>query len=192
MAPGDELDLAPMLRFALEHAGPAALRYPKANLEKVERGLAPIELGQAEIFEWGSDAIFIAYGSLFPTCVKAAERLRGQGLDVGVINARFAKPLDKATILRALEEVPLVVAVEEGTLEGGFGSAVLEAANAATIDTRNLVRCGIPDRFVEHGERSELLADLGLDVDGLCRTVREALERSADGLQPGWKVARHG
>jgi len=192
MAPGDELDLAPMLRFALEHAGPAALRYPKANLEKVERGLAPIELGQAEIFEWGSDAIFIAYGSLFPTCVKAAERLRGQGLDVGVINARFAKPLDKATILRALEEVPLVVAVEEGTLEGGFGSAVLEAANAAGIDTRNLVRCGIPDRFVEHGERSELLADLGLDVDGLCRTVREALERSADGLQPGWKVARHG
>jgi 1-deoxy-D-xylulose-5-phosphate synthase len=190
MAPGDELDLAPMLRFALQHSGPAALRYPKANLEKVERGVAPVELGQAEVYEWGSDAVLIAYGTLFPTCVKAAESLRKQGLDVGVINARFAKPLDKTTILRALEEVPLVVTVEEGTLEGGFGSAVLEAANAAGMDTRNLVRCGIPDRFIEHGERGELLASLGLDVDGLCRTVREALERSADRMQPGWKVAR--
>jgi 1-deoxy-D-xylulose-5-phosphate synthase len=185
MAPGDELDLAPMLRFALEQPGPAALRYPKANLEKVERGHAPVELGQAEVYEWGSDAIFIAYGSLFPTCVKAAERLRNQGLDVGVVNARFAKPLDRATVLRALEEAQLVVTVEEGTLEGGFGSAVLEAANAAGLDTRNIVRCGIPDRFIEHAERAELLAGLGLDIDGLCSTVRQALERSSERLQKG-------
>src|SRR5437667_2127379 len=177
MAPGDELDLAPMLRFALEHSGPAAMRYPKANLEKVERGVAPMELGQAEIYEWGSDAMLIAYGSLFPTCVKAAEALRKQGLDVGVINARFAKPLDKSTVLRALGEVPLVVTVEEGTLEGGFGSAVLEAANAAGLDTRHIVRLGVPDRFVEHAERGELLASLGLDAAGLCTAVRQALGR---------------
>ena len=68
-----------------------------------------------------------------------------------------------------------MVTVEEGTLEGGFGSAVLEAANAAGVDTRNLVRLGIPDRFIEHGERAELLADLGLDVDGICGAVRTAL-----------------
>src|SRR5438094_1466337 len=79
MAPGDESDLAPMLRFALSHDGPAALRYPNANLERVERGVAPIELGQAEIYEWGSDGILVAYGSLFPTCVKAAEELRKEG-----------------------------------------------------------------------------------------------------------------
>src|SRR5207237_290385 len=88
---------------------------------------------------------------------------------------RFAKPLDKATLLRAVEELPLVVTVEEGTLEGGFGSAVLEAANSAGLDTRHLLRLGIPDRFIEHGERSELLADLGLDVDGICRAVRQSL-----------------
>jgi 1-deoxy-D-xylulose-5-phosphate synthase len=174
MAPGDELDVAPMLRFALQHAGPVSLRYPKANLEKVERGAAPLELGQAEIFEWGPDGALIAYGSLFPTCVKAAEKLRAEGLEVGVINARFAKPLDRQTLLRAVEQLPLVVTVEEGTLEGGFGSALLEAANAANLDTRNIIRLGIPDRFVEHGERPELLADLGLDVDGICRTVRQA------------------
>ncbi|MBV9126271.1 MAG: 1-deoxy-D-xylulose-5-phosphate synthase [Planctomycetes bacterium] len=174
MAPGDELDVAPMLRFALDQPCPVALRYPKANLEKVERGLAPVELGQAEIFEWGPDGVLIAYGSLFPACVKAAERLRSEGLDIGVINARFVKPLDRQTLLRAVEQLPLVVTVEEGTLEGGFGSALLEAANAAGLDTRHIHRLGIPDRFIEHGERAELLADLGLDVDGICETVRKA------------------
>jgi 1-deoxy-D-xylulose-5-phosphate synthase len=172
MAPGDELDMAPMLRFALSCPGPASMRYPKASLEKVERGVAPVELGQAEVYEWGDDAILIAYGSLFPTCVKAADRLRKEGMSVGVINARFAKPLDRQTLLRAVEDVPLVVTVEEGTLEGGFGSALLEAANTAGLDSRHIVRLGIPDHFIEHGERGELFADLGLDVEGICRTVR--------------------
>src|SRR5262245_37825265 len=172
MAPGDELDVAPMLRLALNHSGPAALRYPKANLEKVERAYVPLELGQAEVYDWGEDGVLIAYGSLFPACVKAAQRLREEGLHVGVINARFAKPLDRTTLLKAVEEMPLVVTVEEGTLEGGFGSALLEAANAAGLDTRHVVRLGLPDRFVEHGERPELFADLGLDIEGICRTVR--------------------
>src|SRR5207253_7761586 len=130
---------------------------------------------QAEVYEWGTDGVFVAYGTLFPSCVKAAEKLRAEGMDVGVINARFAKPLDKTTLLRAVEELPLVVTVEEGTLAGGFGSALLEAANAAGLDTRNVVRLGLPDRFVEHAERAELLADLGLDVNGICRSVRQAL-----------------
>ncbi len=174
MAPGDEADVAPMLQFALHHPGPAALRYPKGGLEKVERGVAPLELGQAEVHDWGDDGAIIAYGSLFPACVQAAERLRQEGIQVGVINARFAKPLDRATILRAVEELPLVVTVEEGTLEGGFGSAVLEAANAAGLETRHIVRLGIPDRFIEHGERAELLAELGLDAGGICAAVRQA------------------
>jgi len=172
MAPGDEADMAPMLQWALQHSGPAAIRYPKASLERVDRPASPIELGQAEVWEWGCDGMLIAYGSLFPTCVKAAELLRQEGLDIGVINARFVKPLDRATLLKAVEETPLVVTVEEGTLEGGFGSALLEAANGAGLDTRSIVRLGLPDRFVEHGERAELLAELGLDVNGICATVR--------------------
>jgi 1-deoxy-D-xylulose-5-phosphate synthase len=183
MAPGDEQDVAPMLHFALAHDGPAALRYPKANLEKVERVPAVVELGQAEIYDWGDDAMLIAYGSLFPTCVKAAQKLREEGLSVGVINARFAKPLDRATILRAIEEAPLVVTVEEGTLEGGFGSAVLEAANSAGLDTRHIARLGLPDQFVEHGERAELLAELGLDVSGICSLVRQGLGRTEAATQ---------
>ena len=178
MAPGDELDVAPMLRFALRQEGPASLRYPKATLEKVDRDVAPLELGQAEIYEWGPDGALVAYGSLFPACVKAAERLRQEGIELGVINARFAKPLDRHTLLRAVEQLPLVVTVEEGTLEGGFGSILLEAANAAGLDTRNILRLGIPDQFIEHAERGELLADLGLDVNGICAAVRRARTRA--------------
>jgi len=174
MAPGDELDIAPMLRFALAENSPVSLRYPKANLEKVDRVVTPVELGQAEVHEWGEDVMLIAYGTLFPTCVKAADRLRADGLSVGVINARFVKPLDRTTLLKAVEQVPVVLTVEEGTLEGGFGSALLEAANAAGLDTRGIVRLGLPDRFVEHAERGELLASLGLDVDGICMAARRS------------------
>jgi 1-deoxy-D-xylulose-5-phosphate synthase len=181
MAPGDEQDVGPMLRFALGHDGPVSLRYPKASLERVERAVAPVELGQAEVHDWGDDAILLVLGTLFPTCVKAAEVLRKEGLSVGVINARFAKPLDRATLLKAVEELPLVVTVEEGTLEGGFGSAVLEAANAAGMNTTNVVRLGLPDRFIEHAERGELLAELGLDVAGICATVRRALAQETAG-----------
>jgi 1-deoxy-D-xylulose-5-phosphate synthase len=179
MAPGDELDVAPMLHFALGHNGPVSLRYPKASLDKVHRAVAPLELGQAEIYKWATDGVLVAFGSLFPTCVAAAEKLREGGIEVGVINARFAKPLDKATLLKAVEELPLVVTVEEGTLEGGFGSAVLDSANAAGLDMRHVVRLGLPDRFVEHGERGELLAELGLDVGGICATVHKACSQGA-------------
>ena len=175
MAPGDEQDVAPMLNWALRHDGPASLRYPKANLEKVERSVAPMELGQSEVIEWGDDVMLIAYGSLFPTCMKAAKMLAEEGLSVGVINARFAKPLDRTTLLKAVEAAGLVLTVEEGTLEGGFGSALLEAANSAGLDSRHVVRLGIPDRFIQHAERGELLAELGLDANGICATVRRTL-----------------
>jgi len=187
MAPGDELDVAPMIRFALGQSGPVSIRYPKASLERVERGVTPIELGQAEVHDWGEDGVLVAYGSLFPTCVKAAENLRQEGLHIGVINARFAKPIDENTLLRVVEDLPLVVTVEEGTLQGGFGSAVLEAANAAGLDTRHIVRLGIPDRFVEHAERAELLADLGLDLKGICQSVRAALGAESPDEVPGTK-----
>jgi 1-deoxy-D-xylulose-5-phosphate synthase len=175
MAPGDEADAQPMLKYSLKHNGPISIRYPKVGLETVERpnGFRPVELGKAEVISTGEDGCFVAFGTLLTNCVAAAKKLKEQeGLNFGVINARFVKPLDKETILAAVESLPLVVTVEEGTIEGGFGSAVLEAANAAGVDCRNVVRCGIPDRFIEHGERNELLADLGLTADGLVEVVR--------------------
>jgi 1-deoxy-D-xylulose-5-phosphate synthase len=167
MAPGDRKDVRPMLEFAVNHDGPTSVRYPKANAELVARPDCPIELGKSEVYRWGEDGMFVAFGALFPACVAAAERLAKDGLDVGVINARFLRPLDTDAIFRAIHETGFVITVEENTLCGGFGSAVLEAANDAGLPTDRIKRLGIPDRFIEHGERGELLAELGLDVAGL-------------------------
>jgi 1-deoxy-D-xylulose-5-phosphate synthase len=168
MAPGDEKDIAPMLEFALGHASPTSLRYPRASLETIQREVQPIELGQAEILEWETDGMLIACGALVGNCLKAAERLRAEhGLRVGVINARFVKPLDRATLCKAIEECNFVLTVEEGCLMGGFGSAVLEAANEAGLNTAHVRRLGLPDRYILHAERDEQLAEVGLDVDGI-------------------------
>ena len=179
MAPGDEHDVVPMLDFALNHTGPISMRYPKATAENVERPVFPIEHGRSEIHHWGTDGMFIAFGSLFPSCVAAAGQLQADGFDVGVVNARFAKPLDRETILRAVSDCPFVITVEESTLSGGFGSAVLEAANEAGLNTANVTRLGIPDQFVELGERGELLASLGLDTNGLAAKARELARKTS-------------
>jgi 1-deoxy-D-xylulose-5-phosphate synthase len=174
MAPGDERDIAPMLQFALNHSSPTSIRYPRANLETIEREVQPIELGQAEILEWETDGMLLACGSMAGTCLRVAERLREQhGLRVGVVNARFVKPLDRATIAKAVEECGFVLTIEEGCLMGGFGAAVLEAANEAGLNTAHVRRVGLPDRYVLHAERDEQLAEVGLDVDGITATALE-------------------
>ncbi len=187
MAPGDEQDVAPMMQFMVNHTGPIAMRYPKTNLELVERAVTPIELGKAEVLDWGMDGAIIAYGTFMPTCMKVAEKARkDRGLDIGVINARFLKPLDQETILRAVRELPFVITIEEGTLEGGFGSAVLEAVNAAGLDSSNITRLGLPDRFVEHAERHELLHDLGLDEAGVLKTIYGLVEKAKTLKPKAW------
>ncbi|WP_297031679.1 1-deoxy-D-xylulose-5-phosphate synthase [Thermogutta sp.] len=177
MAPGDAADLPAMLEFALAHDGPVAIRYPKAKAEKVPRKFTPVTLGKAERIREGADGTIICCGALLPACVAAAEQLARDGLNFGVINARFVKPLDTETILSAIEESPVVITVEEGVLQGGFGSAVLEAANDAGLNTSHIKRLGIPDRFVEHAERGEQLADLGLDAQGIASACQQAVER---------------
>lgn len=178
LAPGDGQDVPLMIDFALGYDGPVSVRYPKANVQNVDRALAPVEHGRAEIFDWGVDGTFVAFGAQFAACVEAARRLQKDGLDVGVINARFAKPLDTDTILRAVVQTGFVITVEESTLMGGFGSAVLEAANSAGLRTDNIRRLGIPDRFIEHGDRDELLAEIRLDVNGLVATAQALADRT--------------
>ncbi len=178
MAPGDECDLPAMLDFARRHDGPTSIRYPKAVAELVDRSFAPIELGRSEVVEWGTDGMIVCCGTLLAACVQAAAQLRAEGLDVGVINARFIKPLDTETILKAVAECGFVLTVEEGQLMTGFGSAVLEAANEAGLSTANVHRLGLPDRYVEHGERGELLAESGLDAPGIAARCRQACEPS--------------
>jgi 1-deoxy-D-xylulose-5-phosphate synthase len=129
-------------------------------------------LGKAEVLQSGRDGAIVACGAILAECIAAAEILRDEGLEVTVVNARFVKPLDRETILPLVRELPFVVTVEEGCLSGGFGSAVLEAACDQGLDTSRLRRLGVPDCFVEHGERSELFSDLGLDPAGIAAVCR--------------------
>jgi len=173
LAPGDAADLGPMLDFALKHDSPCSIRYPKTTAETIGGERRPVELGKAEVLRQGDDGAIICAGALLPLCVQAAQMLEKDGLDVGVINARFIKPLDRDVILGAVRQLPWVVTVEEAALDCGFGSAVLEAAAGEWLDSSRVRRLGIPDRFIEHGERSELLDDLGLDAHGIARACRE-------------------
>jgi 1-deoxy-D-xylulose-5-phosphate synthase len=173
MAPGDQQDLTRMIEWSLRYDGPTAIRYPKAAAETVRREPAPVQPGSAEVLRWGPDGMLIACGTLLKACLRAADRLAKDGLQLGVINARFVKPLDTPTVLRAVRECPWVVTVEEGALMGGFGSAVLEAVCDAGLDAGRIRRLGVPDQFIEHGDRSELLADLGLHAQGIAQACRE-------------------
>ncbi|TWT77983.1 1-deoxy-D-xylulose-5-phosphate synthase [Posidoniimonas polymericola] len=180
MAPGDEHDLASMLPFALQHNGPCAIRYPKAAAVTVAGERAPIEHGTAEVLRRGPDGLILCGGALLPDCLAAAEQLAGEGLELTVVNARFIKPLDTKTILPLVADSPFTVTVEEAALAGGFGSVVLEAL-ADAGQTAPVRRLGIGDHYVEHGEREELLADLGLDTAGIAQACREQSQACAPG-----------
>jgi 1-deoxy-D-xylulose-5-phosphate synthase len=187
MTPGDEYDLPQMLALALEHNGPSAIRYPKASAQTVAGERTPVEFGKAEVLSWGEDGTIIAGGALLPACFEAARQLAEEGLSVGVVNARFVKPLDTDTIFRAIRDTGFVVTVEEAALMTGFGSAVLEAASDAGLDTSRVRRLGIPDHFIEHGERGELLAELGLDAQGIAAACRALAKHSNLLSGPPWQ-----
>lgn len=185
MAPGDATEVEPMLEFALQYNGPTSIRYPKTPALTFERPWQPIKLGKSETIRWGTDGAIIACGAMLQQAIAAADLLKQEGIDVAVINARFIKPLDIEMLSQVFEECRFVVTVEEGALAGGFGSAVLEAACQQGWDTRILRTLGLPDRFIEHGERSELLADLGLDASGIAATCRSLSERYSDASPAG-------
>jgi 1-deoxy-D-xylulose-5-phosphate synthase len=171
-APGDELEVRPLLDFALQSSSPVSIRYPKTKIEQVPREVAPVRLGKSEVLSWGQDGTIIACGTMLAQAVSAAEQLMAFGLSVGVVNARFIKPIDEEVIARAAG-TGFVITIEENATMGGFGSAVLEAASRLSLNTERFRILAIPDSFVEHGDRDELLADLGLDAAGLVRVAKE-------------------
>jgi len=171
-APGDEQEIRPMLEFALQSQSPVSIRYPKTGVEHVVRDVAPIQLGKAEVLSWGQDGNILACGTMLSQAVAAAEKLQIEGLSVGVVNARFVKPVDEEMIAKAAA-AGFVITIEENALMGGFGSAVLEAANRRGLNTERFKVLAIPDEFVEHGDREELLGELGLDAEGLVQTARQ-------------------
>ena len=186
MAPGDAGELAPMLDLALSLDGPAAIRYPKCVAESVNRIHTPLEMGTAEIVETGEDGLIVVCGTMLSECGRAVDLLRADGLNVGLINARFLKPLDTETLLPAIRQAPFTVTVEEGMLAGGFGSAVLETVCDEGIEIGRFRRIGIPDRYIEHASREEQLEELGLTAEGIaseCRRLAQMAETAEMSLR---------
>ena len=175
MAPKDEGEMRDMMRTAIEHPGAAALRYPRGNGFGVDISVEPrlIPIGKAEVLREGSDIAVIAYGSMVYPAVQAAESLAKDGIDATVVNARFVKPLDEKLILEIAGSHRLIVTVEEAYLAGGFGSAVMELLEMHGMqDKVKVVRMGVPDRIVTHGDAKLLLAKYGLDADGIYQKVK--------------------
>lgn len=178
MAPKDGEELKEMLRLAMLHDGPCAIRYPRGrvgcDINYSVRGQA-IEKGKAELIVRGNDITIIAVGNTVRPALKASEMLLRDGIRPSVINARFIKPLDEGLIRSVTELTRRVVTVEENVLEGGFGSGILECLNKGGVTGVCVRRLGIDDQFVEHGSQSILRKKYGLDEEGIYRACRAVL-----------------
>lgn len=163
MAPKDEPELQNMLYSAVEYDCLTAIRYPRGcgPGEALVDHYTLLPYGKAEVLRKGCDATIIAIGSMVVPSVKTAELLSEKGLSVGVINARFVKPIDKTCVINAGKSSKCVITVEENVLAGGFGSAVLEVLNEEAVSCP-VLRLGIPDEFVEHGDTDILKDRIGL------------------------------
>jgi 1-deoxy-D-xylulose-5-phosphate synthase len=179
LAPMDEPELAAMLEFAVNYGkGPVAIRYPRGSACVPFDGPRPvIEHGRSLPVRAGRDGCVFAVGAAVGPSVHAAESLVGQGLNLAVVNARFAKPLDTAAIAEAAGRFDRLATVEENVLAGGFGSAVRLAL--AGMDRRPAVlSVGLPDRWIEQGPRERLLADVGLSPDRLTGEFARFFQRA--------------
>ncbi len=174
MAPADEAELRAAMRFALSLEGPAAIRYPRDNVPAPLPGpCPPFELGVSRELRPGGEATILAYGSTVANALNAAELLAGEGIGVRVIDARFARPVDRAMVAEVFADDRPVVTTEDHSAAGGFGSAILETVQELGLAARWVQRVGIPsDRFVAHGPRSGQLAEAGLDAAGIAAAVQ--------------------
>jgi len=199
MAPRDSSELKAMLQFGVKHNKTVFIRFPRAPIPTELSGIpvTAIQEGKAEILRQGNsvpetdpqrrgrpasggDGVLLAYGSMVYPAYAAAEELHQKNIELTVVNARFAKPVDEELILKLLKESPFIVTLEEHSIVGGFGSAVLEAASLnaeAKQHLHKIIPVGVPDRFIEHGNREKLLKSLGLDKEGIIKLVLDKLGR---------------
>ncbi len=180
MAPRDGAELKVMLEFGLTLDHTAAIRYPRGTTPDSDQlvvksgwpeGGQPLEIGKGELLRSGSDGVIVAYGRMVFTAWQAAGLLAEKGLQVAVVNARFAKPLDTAFYHQLAADYPWMVTLEDHVLPGGFGSAVLEAFADADCAMK-IRRFGLPDAFICHAEVDDLDRTLGLDPESLARSIQ--------------------
>lgn len=184
MAPKDEGELQRMLITAIQHDGPCAIRIPRGEGEGVplmEEGWQPLEIGRGELLTDGDDLLIVAYGAMVHPALATAGLLQERGIRAAVINARFLRPLDEALIAPMAGRIGRVVTMEEGSLAGGFGAAVVEALNDHDVLVP-VLRIGIPDVLVDHASPDQSKQALGL-------TPPQMAERIVERFAAAWPAA---
>lgn len=188
LSPKDPLELQFMLRWALKHDGPVALRYSRGGIVcGTPLGTcANITLGRSECLRSGKDVALLALGSMVYPAFAVAERLAEQGIEATVVNARFAKPIDDVMVRQLAERIGRVVTLEEAQVFGGFGSAVSETLDALGASQTPHLRIGLPDQFIEHGKRSELLQLAQVDPQSLYSRIAVWLQLHPAAPSTSW------
>ena len=183
MAPKDENELQHMLNTAFHYNGPVAIRYPRGEGYGVtlDEELKKLEIGKAEVVLSGKDLAIVAVGPSVHFALAAAQMLREENIEAGVINSRFVKPLDAELVCRLAREVGKIITVEENVLAGGFGSAVREVLGESGSQGVRVKCLGIHDTFVEHGSQAIIRKKYGLDAEGIIQSAREMLGECGKG-----------
>jgi 1-deoxy-D-xylulose-5-phosphate synthase len=174
-APADATELCAMIETAVDHQGPMAIRYPKGGAVSVPAlPVEPLEIGQAELLDEGGDVLLVAVGRMVEIAEKVSAELSGKGVDAGVVNARWVKPLDPR-IVEWAAPVRHVVTLEDNVVSGGFGAAVMEAFAAAGL-VKEVTNIGVPDRFLPFGAASDVMESVGMDPDSVVERILSALD----------------
>jgi len=177
MAPKDEAELRDMLFTAVNYMnGPIAIRYPRGSVlgVPVKDGFTQIQIGKAERLTNGQDVVLLAVGKMVEYSKKASEKLLAEGIHCEIINMRFIKPLDVDILNDVVTRFEKIVTLEESTIVGGFGTGVLEYLSERNLKN-DVLRIGLPDKFVDHGTQEELHKQLDIDPDGIVEKIKKFL-----------------
>jgi len=171
MAPATADELKDMLEFAISLNRPVAIRYPKGITPAAISSSFAISLGKAAMLKEGKDVAIVGLGSMADMALKVSELLSKKRISAAVMNPRFIKPIDERAIADICNNIKRVVTIEEGVLEGGFGSSIIEFAEKSNIRNVKIKRIGLPDKFIEHGKKSELFLKYNLTPDAICDVI---------------------
>jgi len=177
LAPRDEIELHEMMKYGTQSGEICGIRYPRGSVPPAfgPESRTPIERGRAEVIREGDDGALIGYGAMAWLAWQAAEELSRRGIEVTVVNPRFANPVDHELLFELATKQPFLVTIEEGSLAGGFGSAVLESLADAGAPGVRVKRLGIPDELIDHSAHKDTMIRLGLTPEAVTETVERLL-----------------